>query len=64
MIVLITGSAGFIGSALTLHLLERGDTVIGIDNHNSYYDPTLKEPRLRRQSRHPNYKHLRIDLSD
>jgi UDP-glucuronate 4-epimerase len=37
---LVTGSAGFIGSALTLRLLERGDTVIGIDNHNDYYDPT------------------------
>ena len=36
---LVTGSAGFIGSALTIRLLERGDIVIGIDNHNDYYDP-------------------------
>ena len=46
MKVLVTSSAGFIGSALVLRLLARGDTVIGIDNHNNYYDPTLKEARL------------------
>ena len=61
---LITGSAGFIGSALTVRLLERGDTVIGIDNHNNYYDPALKEARLARHANHPNYTHLRIDLAD
>ena len=64
MKVLVTGSAGFIGSALTLRLLERGDTVIGIDNHNNYYDPALKEARLARHANHPNYTHLRIDLAD
>jgi UDP-glucuronate 4-epimerase len=62
--VLVTGAAGFIGSALTLRLLERGDTVIGIDNHNDYYDPALKEARLARHANHPNYTHLRIDLAD
>lgn len=36
--ILVTGSAGFVGSALTLRFLERGDTVIGVDNHNDYYD--------------------------
>jgi UDP-glucuronate 4-epimerase len=46
--VLVTGSAGFIGSALTLRLLDRGDVVIGIDNHNDYYDPAIKEARLAR----------------
>ncbi len=61
---LITGSAGFIGSALTLSLLERGDTVIGIDNHNDYYDPAIKEARLARHANHSNYTHLRIDLTD
>ena len=61
---LVTGSAGFIGSALTLCLLERGDTVIGIDNHNDYYDPKLKEARLARFANHTNYTHLRIDLTD
>lgn len=64
MKILVTGSAGFIGSALTLRLLERGDTVIGIDNHNTYYDPALKEARLARHANHPNYTHLRIDLAD
>lgn len=64
MKVLVTGSAGFIGSALVLRLLERGDTVIGIDNHNNYYDPALKEARLARFANHPNYTHLRIDLAD
>jgi UDP-glucuronate 4-epimerase len=64
MKVLVTGSAGFIGSAMVLRLLERGDTVIGIDNHNDYYDPALKEARLARFSGHPNYTHLRIDLAD
>jgi UDP-glucuronate 4-epimerase len=64
MKILVTGAAGFIGSALTLRLLERGDTVIGIDNHNSYYDPLLKEARLARHAAHPNYIHLRIDLAD
>ena len=61
---LVTGSAGFIGSALTLRLLERGDNVIGIDNHNDYYDPILKEARLARHANHSNYTHLRIDLAD
>ena len=64
MKILVTGSAGFIGSALTLRLLERGDTVIGIDNHNTYYDPAIKEARLARHTNHPNYTHLRIDLAD
>lgn len=64
MKVLITGAAGFIGSNLALRLLARGDTVIGIDNHNDYYDPALKEARLARHAKHPNYSHLRIDLAD
>lgn len=64
MKILVTGSAGFIGSALSLRLLERGDTVIGIDNHNDYYDPAIKEARLARFRGHPAYTHLRIDLAD
>ena len=62
--ILVTGSAGFIGSALSLELLKRGDIVVGIDNHNSYYDPKLKEARLARQSDHTNYFHVRINLED
>lgn len=64
MKVLVTGSAGFIGSTLVLRLLDRGDTVIGIDNHNDYYDPAIKEARLARFASHPNYTHLRIDIGD
>jgi UDP-glucuronate 4-epimerase len=62
--VLVTGSAGFIGSALTLRLLARGDSVIGIDNHNDYYDPALKEARLARHAEHPNYTHIRMSLEN
>jgi len=64
MKILVTGAAGFIGSTLILRLLDRGDTVIGIDNHNDYYDPAIKEARLARYADHPNYTHLRIDLAD
>jgi UDP-glucuronate 4-epimerase len=64
MKIFITGAAGFIGSTLSLRLLERDDEVIGIDNHNDYYDPALKEARLARQIDHPNYTHIRIDLAD
>jgi UDP-glucuronate 4-epimerase len=64
MKVLVTGSAGFIGSTLVLRLLARGDIVIGIDNHNEYYDPAVKESRLARYANHSNYTHLRIDLAD
>ncbi len=64
MKVLVTGAAGFIGSALSIRLLDRGDTVIGIDNHNDYYDPALKEARLGRHENHPNYTHIRMNLED
>ena len=64
MKILVTGSAGFIGSALTIRLLERGNSVVGIDNHNEYYDPELKENRLKRFVDHPNYNHQKIDLAD
>lgn len=64
MKVLVTGAAGFIGSALSIRLLERGDEVIGIDNHNDYYDPALKEARLERQKDYLRYTHLRGDLAN
>ena len=64
MKVLVTGAAGFIGSTLSMRLLGRGDQVIGIDNHNGYYDPALKEARLNRFIENPNYTHIRMDLAD
>ena len=64
MSILITGSAGFIGSALSLKLLARGEKIIGIDNHNDYYDPKLKEARLKRHLNNSNYTHLQIDIGD
>jgi len=64
MKVLITGAAGFIGNNLALRLLERGDEVIGIDNLNDYYDPSLKQARLARTADHPKFTDIRIDLED
>jgi UDP-glucuronate 4-epimerase len=64
MKVMVTGSAGFIGSATSLRLLARGDQVIGVDCLNDYYDPELKRARLARTIDHPNYTQLTIDLSD
>ena len=64
MKLLVTGSAGFIGSALSIRLLDRGDEVIGIDNLNDYYDPTLKEARLQRHLSHDNFTQINIDIED
>lgn len=64
MKVLVTGSAGFIGSALSLRLLERGDQVVGVDNLNDYYDVSLKEARLARTQDHPNFTEVREDIAD
>ncbi|MDE5658415.1 MAG: NAD-dependent epimerase/dehydratase family protein, partial [Muribaculaceae bacterium] len=47
MKILVTGAAGFIGSRLMMLLAERGDSVVGIDNINDYYDVRLKYGRLR-----------------
>ena len=64
MKLLVTGSAGFIGSALCLRLLDIGYSVIGLDNHNDYYDPALKEARIARHMDHPNYQHIRLSIED
>lgn len=64
MKVLVTGSAGFIGSSLVIKLLDRGDTVVGIDNLNHYYDPQIKLDRLSRFKEDKKFTNLEIDITD
>ncbi|MBS0457766.1 MAG: NAD-dependent epimerase [Proteobacteria bacterium] len=64
MKVLVTGTAGFIGSHLAMRLLARGDEVVGIDNLNDYYDVGLKKARLARFADDPRYTHVAADLAD
>ena len=69
MKVLVTGSAGFIGFHVAKALLQRGDAVVGFDVVNSYYDPTLKEARLRileqtASERNVAYRFIRANLAD
>jgi len=62
--ILVTGTAGFIGSTLSIRLLDRGDEVIGVDNVNDYYDPSLKEARLARLKKYENFTEVRISIED
>ncbi|HSW65008.1 MAG TPA: NAD-dependent epimerase [Dissulfurispiraceae bacterium] len=62
--ILVTGAAGFIGSALSRRLLDRGDHVVGIDNMNDYYDVTLKEARLARLQGMPGFTFVKLDIAD
>lgn len=64
MKIMVTGAAGFIGSNLSLKLLERGDEVIGIDNLNDYYDVNLKKARLERTKAHDGFTDVRASLED
>src|SRR5690242_3347380 len=66
MTVLVTGAAGFIGAETSRALLERGDEVVGIDNLNDYYDPSLKQARLQRlQQQFGNrFRFERLDFAD
>lgn len=64
MKVLITGTAGFIGHALALRLLARGDEIVGVDNLNGYYDVSLKRDRLSHLEPHPNFTDVRLDLEN
>ena len=60
MKILVTGAAGFIGMHATLRLLARGDEVVGLDNLNDYYDPTLKEARLARLLPHAGFRFVKL----
>ena len=64
MKILVTGTAGFIGSTLALRLLQRGDEVIGVDNLNDYYDVNLKIARLERLKAFDNFHDVRLDIQD
>ena len=64
MAVLLTGAAGFIGYHVSLRLLERGESVVGIDNLNDYYDVALKQARLDRLRQHKGFDFHRLDISD
>lgn len=62
MKVLVTGAAGFIGSNLAEKLLKRGDTVIGLDNFNDYYDPQKKRANETRLNRYPSFQMIEEDI--
>ncbi|MGX7108525.1 NAD-dependent epimerase [Facklamia miroungae] len=64
MRILITGAAGFIGFHLSKELLEESHEIIGIDNLNDYYDPSLKESRLDILNKYKNFKFHKVDLKD
>ncbi|MDO9047774.1 MAG: NAD-dependent epimerase [Methylobacter sp.] len=64
MKILVTGAAGFIGSTLSLRLLDRGDEVVGIDNLNDYYDVNLKLARLERLQDYDDFKFIKLEIAD
>ena len=64
MKILVTGAAGFIGMHTSEVLLARGDEVVGIDNLNDYYDPTLKQARLARLAPSGNFRFVKLDVAD
>jgi UDP-glucuronate 4-epimerase len=63
-LILVTGAAGFIGMHVTRRLLEDGQAVIGVDNLNSYYDPRLKEARLKTLSAFPKFQFEKTDIAE
>jgi UDP-glucuronate 4-epimerase len=64
MKILVTGAAGFIGMHVAQILLARGDSVVGLDNLNDYYDPQLKRDRLARLTPHPAFRFVKLDVAD
>ena len=64
MKILVTGAAGFIGSALAIRLLQEGNKVVGVDNFNDYYDVNLKRARIEQALAYENFKILSVDVCD
>jgi UDP-glucuronate 4-epimerase len=64
MTVLVTGAAGFVGYHVCEALLARGETVVGVDEINAYYDPALKEARLARLEGRPGFRFVRLSIAD
>ena len=64
MTVIVTGAAGFIGMHTSARLLARGETVVGVDNFNTYYDPALKPARAALLEQSPAFRMIRMDISD
>ena len=64
MTVLVTGAAGFIGRAVCERLLARGETVVGLDNFNAYYDPALKTARVATLTGHSSFRMVNGDIAD
>ena len=64
MPILVTGAAGFIGSATAHRLLDRGEEVVGLDNLNDYYDPALKEARLARLTKRAGFSFVKLHCED
>ena len=62
--VIVTGAAGFIGMHVAERLLDRGETVIGVDNFNTYYDPALKAARAARLEGRPGFTMVRMDIAE
>ena len=64
MTVIVTGAAGFVGMHTAQRLLDRGETVVGVDNFNTYYDPALKPARSALLEKNPAFRMVRMDISD
>ncbi|MBJ7486556.1 NAD-dependent epimerase/dehydratase family protein [Brevundimonas sp.] len=64
MTVIVTGAAGFVGMHVAERLLQRGDTVVGVDDFSTYYDPALKELRAARLAAHPAFRMVRADIAE
>ncbi|MCA3717546.1 MAG: NAD-dependent epimerase/dehydratase family protein [Brevundimonas sp.] len=62
--ILVTGAAGFVGMHVADRLLQRGETVIGVDDFNAYYDPTLKDLRAARLEGQPGFRMIRGDIAE